>query len=263
MESVAIDVAGIAERLHEAEAARTPVAPLTETDPGISIEDAYAIQTANLERRLASGGVVVGRKVGLTSKPMQEMLGVSEPDYGALLADMAVDDGGEISLATLIQPRVEAEIAFLMVGDLSGPGVTATSAMPAVAGVLPALEIIDSRIADWKIGLIDTVADNASSARFAVGAKLTPLPGLDLRLEGMALYRDGEPIDTGAGAAVLGNPLNCLAWLANKLAEFGTSLKAGDVVLAGAMHRAVPVSAGEVYRADFATLGSVTTRFVA
>lgn len=261
MDSVATDVQRLADALRHAEEAREPIPPLTETDPALEVEDAYAIQTANVECRLGAGGVIVGRKIGITSKPMQEMLGVSEPDYGALLADMGVDDGGDVSLGTLIQPKIEAEIAFLMGEDLTGPGITATRAMPAVAGVLPALEIIDSRIADWRIGLVDTVADNASAARFAVGTKLTPLPGLDLRLEGMALYRDGTPVETAAGAAVLGNPLHAVAWLANKLAEFGTRLKAGDVVLAGAMHRALPVAGGEVYRADFASLGSVTVSF--
>jgi 2-keto-4-pentenoate hydratase len=166
-----------------------------------------------------------------------------------------------VALDALIAPRAEAEIAFLLAEDLPGPGVTATSAMRAVAGALPAIEIIDSRVADWRIKLVDTVADNASSARFTVGAKLTPLTALDLRLEGMVLSRGGETIDTGAGAGVLGNPLRCLAWPANTLTALGHGLRAGDIVLAGALHAAVPVAHGDVLRAEFTHLGAVTARF--
>lgn len=256
------DVARHAARLRDAQARRTPIAPLTENDGSLTLADAYAIQTLNIEARVADGAVLVGRKVGLTSRPMQAMLGVHEPDYGALLSDMAVEDGADVALDGLLQPRVEAEIAFVMAEDLAGPGVTATTAIAAVAGAIPALEIIDSRITDWRISLIDTVADNASSGLFVTAPRLTPLAGLDLRLEGMALSRNGEIVETGTGAAVLGNPLHCLAWLANKLSEFGVSLRAGDVVLAGALHRAMPVAHGDVLRADFATLGTVGARFV-
>jgi 2-keto-4-pentenoate hydratase len=162
-----------------------------------------------------------------------------------------------------VQPRVEAEIAFVLDRDLEGPGVTATGAARAVAGAVPALEIIDSRVAEWKIGLVDTVADNASCGRVVLGGRVTPLKGIDVRLVGMAMTRNGELADTGAGAAVLGNPLRCVAWLANRIARFGDGLRAGDVVLAGALHRAMPVDDGDVFRADFAHLGAVTTRFVA
>jgi 2-keto-4-pentenoate hydratase len=248
--------------LRQAERQRRAIAPLTETDPGLTLEDAYQIQTINVEARLAEGGRIAGRKVGLTSKPMQEMLGVSEPDFGALLDDMFVEEGEDVMLDALLQPRIEAEIAFLMGRELTGPGVTSTDALVAVAGALPALEIIDSRVADWKIKLIDTVADNASCGRVVVGGRLTTLSDLDLRLVGMALTRGGETVDTGAGAAVLGNPIRCVAWLANRLAQFGASLKPGDIVLAGALHKAVAVGHGDVVRAEFAHLGSVTTRFM-
>jgi 2-keto-4-pentenoate hydratase len=252
---------GDAQRLLDAQAARAPIAPLTQTSPQLTLADAYAIQSAVIDSRVREGARIVGRKVGLTSKPMQEMLGVDEPDFGVLLDEMAVEDGGAVPLGALLQPRAEAEIAFLMQADVTGPNATAASVLPAIAGALPAIEIIDSRIADWQIRLVDTVADNASSGMFVLGAQLTPLAGLDLRLEGMALWRDDELIDTGAGAAVLGNPLHCVAWLANTLAAYGTGLRAGDVVLAGALHRAVPIAGDEVLRAEFTRLGAVSVRF--
>jgi 2-keto-4-pentenoate hydratase len=250
-----------AERLLEAHAARRPIAPLTEQDPQLTLADAYAIQSAVIDAQVRDGARVVGRKVGLTSKPMQEMLGVDEPDFGVLLDGMAVEDGGVVALDRLLQPRAEAEIAFLMQADVEGPNATAASVIPAIAGALPAIEIIDSRVADWKIRLVDTVADNASSGMFVLGAQLTPLAGLDLRLEGMALWQDDRLVDTGAGAAVLGNPLHCVAWLANTLSAYGTGLRAGDVVLAGALHRAIPIRGDEVLRAEFTRLGAVSVRF--
>lgn len=251
-----------ASALRDAEKSRRPIAPLTQTDRDLSIEDAYRIQTVNTEHRIAEGARIGGRKVGLTSKPMQDLLGVSEPDFGALLDDMFVEEGEDVALAALLQPRIEAEIAFLMDRDLAGPGTTSSDALAAVAGAMPALEVIDSRIADWKITLIDTVADNASCGRVIVGGRLTPVRDLDLRLVGMVLTRGGEIADTGAGAAVLGNPIRCVAWLANRLADFGASLHAGDVVLAGALHKAFAVGHGDVLRAEFAHLGAVTARFI-
>jgi len=257
----ASDVAEVADRLWRAETDRSPISPITDAHPDLGIEDAYAIQTRNIDRRVAAGRVIRGRKVGLTSRPMQQLLGVSEPDFGVLLDDMFVEDGDEIDLAALLQPRVEAEMAFVIGRDLAGPGVTTSNALAAIAGVLPSIEIVDSRIADWKIKLIDTVSDNASSGKLVVGGKLTPVTDFDLRLGGMALTRNGELIDTGAGAAALGNPARCVAWLANKLAGFGASLRQDDVVLPGALHRMVPVQPGDVFRAEFAYLGAVTARF--
>jgi 2-keto-4-pentenoate hydratase len=161
----------------------------------------------------------------------------------------------------LIQPRIEAELAFVLDRDLEGPGVTTAKALSAIAGVLPALEIVDSRVADWRIKLIDTVADNASCGLLTVGGSMTPITEVDVRLIGMALSRNGEVIDTGAGAAALGNPARCVAWLANKFATFGASLSAGDVILPGAVHRMVPVQRGDVFRAEFAHIGAVTAVF--
>jgi 2-keto-4-pentenoate hydratase len=174
---------------------------------------------------------------------------------------MFVEDGDEIALETLIQPRVEAEMAFVLGRDLAGPGVTTSSALAAIAAVQPAIEIVDSRIADWRIQIVDTVADNASSGLLVVGGRWTPVADLDLRLVGMVLTRNGALADTGAGAAALGNPARCVAWLANKLSAFGTALYQGDVILPGALHRMVAVSPGDVFRAEFAHLGAVTARF--
>ena len=251
----------LADELWEADRTTRPVAPLTERHPELDIDDAYAIQSINIDRRVAAGQKVIGRKVGLTSKPMQDMLGVDEPDFGVLTDEMFVEDGDLIALSRLVAPRVEAELAFVLGRDLAGPGVTTAGALAAIAGALPAVEIVDSRVADWRIKLVDTVADNASSGMLVLGGRMRPVDQLDLRLLGVVVSRHGELIDTGAGAAALGNPARCVAWLANKLGSLGSGLRAGDVVLPGAVHKMVPVRPGDVFRAEFAHLGAVTVRF--
>src|SRR6478609_1491508 len=189
----------LADELWMADRKAAPIQPLTARYPDLVIEDAYAIQSHNIERRIKAGAHVIGRKVGLTSKPMQQLLGVDEPDYGVLLDDMVVEDGDLIALSSLVQPRVEAEMAFLMETDLVGPGVTTARALAAIAGVLPSIEVVDSRVADWKIKLVDTVADNASSGLFVMGGSLRKVTELDLPLLGVVVSRNGEVIDTGAG----------------------------------------------------------------
>lgn len=251
----------LADELWQADRTAVPISPLTDRYPDLTIEDAYAIQSVNTERRVANGERICGRKIGLTSKPMQNLLGVDEPDYGVLLDGMFVEDGDVIDLPSLVQPRVEAEMAFVMGSDLEGPGVNTATALQAIAGVLPAVEIVDSRVADWKIKLVDTVADNASSGLIVMGGRMRPVHELDLRLVGVTVTRGGELIDTGAGAAALGNPARCVAWMANKLAGFGAKLRVGDVVLPGAVHKMVGVEPGDVFRAEFAHLGAVTVRF--
>lgn len=251
----------LADELWQADRTAEPVPPLTDRHPDLVLDDAYAVQTINIDRRIDAGERVVGRKVGLTSRPMQELLGVDEPDFGVLTEQMVVEDGDLIDLARLVQPRVEAEMAFVMERDLAGPGVTTGGALAAIAGVLPAVEIVDSRVADWKIKLVDTVADNASSGLLVMGGRMSKVDDLDLRLLGVAVSRGGELLDTGAGAAVLGNPARCVAWLANKLGAFGAGLKAGDIVLPGSPHKMVTVAPGDVFRAEFAHLGAVTVRF--
>jgi 2-oxopent-4-enoate hydratase len=254
-------LAELAALLEEAERTRRPIAPPVELDPDLTLDGAYSIQSRNIERRVAAGARRVGHKVGLTSKAMQAQLGVDEPDFGVLLDGMMVEEGQPVRLDKLIAPRVEAEIAFLLAEDLIGPGVTTTDVVKATAGILPVFEVIDSRVADWKITLLDTVADNASSARVVLGGRMTSIDGRDPRLIGGVVTRNGELVATGAGAAVLGNPLTCVAWLANALAPYDGGLKAGDLVLAGAVHAAFPVAAGDVVRAEFAGLGSVVATF--
>jgi 2-keto-4-pentenoate hydratase len=254
-------IAELADGLWRAETDRVPIDPITESWPDLSVDDAYAIQTRNVDRRVAAGAVVCGHKVGLTSRASQELLGVREPNFGALLDDMFVDECDEVRLDALVQPRVEAEIAFLMATDLAGPGVTATHALAAIGGVLPAIEVVDSRIVDWRIRLADTVADNASSGRAVLGARIMPVAGMDLRLLGVLFHRNGAPIGSGAGAAVLGNPARCVAWLANKLGSLGSGLRRGDIVLPGALHRMVPVRPGDLFQARFAHIGTVTVQF--
>ena len=251
----------LAAELWDADRTAVPIPPLTERHPDLVLDDAYAIQTVNVDRRVAEGRRVVGRKVGLTSRPMQQLLGVDEPDFGVLLDTMVVEEGDAISVGELMQPRIEAEIGFVLERDLDGPGVTTASALRAIAGAMPTLEIVDSRVRDWKIKLVDTVADNASSGLLVMGGRLTPVDRVDLRLVGVVVSRNGEVLHTGAGAAVLGNPARCVAWLANKLGAFGAGLREGDVVLPGSPHAMVGVAPGDVFRAEFAHLGAVTVRF--
>ncbi|HTU75345.1 MAG TPA: fumarylacetoacetate hydrolase family protein [Trebonia sp.] len=253
----------LAGELWEAERSRQPVEPLTRRYPELDVADAYAIQSLNVSRHLSGGARIVGRKVGLTSVPMQRLLGVNEPDFGVLLDHMAVEDGDEVPLGRLQLPRIEAEVALIMERDLEGPGVTAARALTAIARAAPALEIVDSRVANWEIRLIDTVADNASSGMFVVGGNIRPLAGIDPRLIGVVVSRNGALADTGAGAAAFGNPVRCVAWLANKLATFGDGLHAGDIILPGAVHEMIPVAPGDSFQAEFAHLGTVTIRFSA
>ena len=253
-------VAEMADELWQAERARAPIAPLTDTHAGLGIAEGYAIQAHNVARRVAGGATVRGRKLGLTSRRTQQLLGVDEPTFGVLTDDMLVDDDAELSPAELVAPRVEAELAFVLDADLVGPDVTTEDALRAIGGVLPALEVVDSRVAQWRSRIADTVADNAGAARVVLGGA-TPVAGLDLRLLGVLLSRNGNAIDSGAGAAALGHPAACLAWLANTLAGFDEGLHRGDVVLAGALTRMVPARPGDRFSAEFAHLGTVSVRF--
>ncbi|WP_018085010.1 2-keto-4-pentenoate hydratase [Desulfurispora thermophila] len=251
-----------AERLLQAEETGVPTEPLTAAWPEIDIPTAYQVQLKVIEHKCARGQRVVGMKIGLTSRAMQQMLGVYEPDYGHILDSMVLLEGEPVRLSRLIQPKVEAEIAFVLRERLTGPGVTVADVLRATAGVLPALEIIDSRIRDWKIKIQDTIADNASSAAIILGGKFMSVEGLDLRLLGLVLEKDGEVFATGAGASVLGHPAAAVAWLANAVACYGLSLEPGMVVLSGSFTQAVAVSPGSVIRASFDHLGSVTAKFI-
>jgi 2-keto-4-pentenoate hydratase len=207
------------------------------------------------------GGQLVGRKIGLTNKAMQEQLGVNEPDYGFILESMVLPSGTTLPRSAFLLPRIEPEVAFWLGEDLQGPGVTAEQFLAATEGVSAALELVDSRIENWRIKLVDTIADNASSARLIVSQQRISPRELDLAAEAVELFCDGERVGAGTGAAVLGHPAIAAAWLVNKLAEFGVSLLKGQVVLPGAMCAAVSVAAGKTYRAVYASLGEVSVSF--
>ena len=240
---------------------KKPIDPLVDLYPGLTLDDSYAIQQLQIERRLAQGRTVKGHKVGLTSAAMQRQLGVDQPDYGHLLDDMFFLEHLPVPAGTYLQPRVEPEIAFVLKKPLQGPGVTVAEAIAAVDFVLPALEIIDSRIRDWKIGLLDTIADNASSGGLVLGSTPVGIGDVDLRLSGCVLHRNAEIVGTGAGGAVLGSPVTSLVWLANTVGARGVVLEAGHVVLPGSITASVAVAPGDTFTATFAGIGSVTARF--
>ncbi|QTD39441.1 2-keto-4-pentenoate hydratase [Sporosarcina sp. Te-1] len=250
-----------AEELLEAEASCVGVAPLTERNPSLTVADAYEIQLEMVKLKLANGKRVIGKKVGLTSVAMQKMLNVDEPDYGHLFDDMKLANNATVKVDTMLSPKVEAEIGFMLAKDLDGPNVTFIDVMMATEYVIPTLEIIDSRVNDWKIKLVDTVADNGSSARVVIGDSKLDLDAIDLRTNSMVLLKNGELLATGAGSAALGHPAHAVAWLANKLHEFGIGLKKGELILPGALSGAVPVTAGDEIEARFGKLGSVKVRY--
>ncbi|WP_407562386.1 2-keto-4-pentenoate hydratase [Streptomyces sp. 184] len=249
-----------------AEAARTgvpcpPVRGLIDAADADDTAAAYAVQRLNTERLLGAGRRVVGRKIGLTSPAVQRQLGVDRPDFGALLSDMAVPDGGTVPAGRLLQPKVEAEVALVLGAGLPHAQSTVADVLRAVDFALPALEIVDSRIADWDITYADTVADNASSGLFVLGGTPVPLTGVDLRAVEMVLTRDGEQTSAGSGTDCLGGPLNAAVWLAGTLAAAGDPLRAGDVVLTGALGPMVPAAPGDVFEARISGLGSVRVTF--
>lgn len=255
------DIQAAAVALRDAAAARIPIGPLRETYPGLTVVDAYAVQRLNVEHAVGRGARVVGRKIGLTSRAVQTQLGVAEPDFGTLTADMAFGDGEEIPWSRLLQPKAEAEIALVLERDLSHARLTLADVIAATAYALPAIEVVGSRIAAWNIRIVDTVADNASSSVFVLGGTPKKLADFDARLCGMVIERRGEPVSVGAGAACLGHPLVAATWLANTMATLGTPLRAGDVVLTGALGPMVEVAPGDVLEARIHGLGSVRAVF--
>jgi 2-keto-4-pentenoate hydratase len=254
------DAPAKARALYDARRTRVPIPPFTDDDPTLGMADGYAIQRELIELLLADGDRIVGHKVGLTSKPMQKMVGVDSPDYGPVLASTIYRDGDTIPASRFIAPKIEAEIVFVIGERLEGPGVTVTQAHAAIAGAVAAMEIVDSRIADWRIKLADTVADLASNGAMATSSRIVPITDIDPRLVGMTLTRNGELIDTGAGAAALGDPVAVVAWLANVLGGDGVALEPGHLIMTGALHAAVPMTPGDVFRAEFDRLGPITVR---
>jgi len=250
------------DELYQALLDRKAVDPLTDREPGITIDDAYQIQLRMIQRRLDAGETVIGKKIGVTSKVVMQMLNVNQPDFGQMTSGMVFSEGEPIRADSMIAPRAEAEVAFVLKSDLYGPGVTAADVLRATDFVVPCFEIVDSRIKDWKIKIQDTVADNASCGVLTLGgAKKSPRQ-LDLALAGMVLEKNGEIISTSTGAAVQGSPVNAVVWLANTLGRLGIGLKAGEIILSGSQSPLVPVKAGDSLNCSVGGLGSTSVRFI-
>jgi 2-keto-4-pentenoate hydratase len=248
----------VADRLRAAERDRAPIAPLIASYPGLGAADAYEIQLRNIRRRSAR---VVGHKVGLSSAAMQQMMGVDEPDYGHLLEDMRLDEEMPVDAGRYCYPRVEIEVAFLLGADLPGQNCTEDDVLAATEAFAPSIELIDSRILDWRISIADTIADNASSAGFVVGSARVDPAAVDIKTIDATLWRNGEQVAQGRSDAVLGNPVTAVAWLARTVALFGVRLCAGHLVLPGACARAVDARPGDEFLATFTGLGDVSLSF--
>ncbi len=247
--------------LYDAWRERRTIAPLLEREPAITVADAYAIQLRFVARRLQAGETIIGKKIGVTSKPIQDFLGVYEPDFGQLTSGMLRTEAEGVDLGALIQPKAEAELAFVLERDLLGPGITATDVIRATAYVSPCFEIVDSRIRDWKIKIQDTVADNASCGVFLLGAAKGDPRRLDLSLAGMVLQQNGELHSSGVGAAVQGSPVNAVVWLANTLGRLGLPFRAGEIILSGSQSPLVTVGHGDELVCTIGGLGSCRARF--
>src|SRR3984957_18483638 len=251
----------LAADLAQAERSREPIAPLTSAHPDIDVVDAYEIQLINIRQRVAEGARILGHKVGLSSLAMQQMMGVDEPDYGHLLDEMQVFEDVPVTAGRYLYPRVEVEVGFILAADLPGADCTEDDVLAATEALVPSIELIDTRITDWKIALCDTIADNASSAGFVLG-KARVLPSdIDVKAIDAVLTRNGEVIAEGRSDAVLGNPVTAVAWLARKVESFGVRLRKGDVVLPGSCTKAIDARPGDQFVADFTGLGSVHLSF--
>lgn len=255
------DLDQAAARLQEAEATRIPVAPVRDLLGPSNITDAYAVQQRIITAKIAGGATRVGRKIGLTSLAVQEQVGVDTPDFGVLLNDMAYSDGDHIPIERLIAPRAEAEIAFVLATDVTDPQISLEDLAKAVAYASPAIEVVDSRVDNWDIQISDTVADNASSGVFVLGEAKLPLSEFVPRNSKMRMTSNGREVSQGTGAACLGDPLEALRWLARTSIEFGAPLRAGEVVLSGALGPLAPVEAGKTLMASITGLGTVTVTF--
>lgn len=251
----------LGDELFEALKSTLPISPVTERFPDLSIEQAYQIQQHMVARRIAAGERVIGKKIGVTSLPVMAMLGVGQPDFGYLLDTMVYGDGETLPSTQFIQPKAEGEIAFVLKHDLLGPGINAADVLRATEGVMACFEIVDSRIKDWKIKIADTVADNASCGAVVFGTRLINPNDIDLRTCGMVLEKNGETVVTGAGAATMNSPINAVVWLANTLGRLGIPLKAGEVILSGALGAMVPVKSGDTLRMEIGGIGSCSVRF--
>ena len=248
--------------LYDAMITRETIDPLTEQAPDIQVEDAYQISLRMLERRTAAGESVIGKKIGVTSKAVMDMLQVYQPDFGFLTDRMMFSTGAEVPASTeMIQPRAEGEIAFILKDRLAGPGVTNADVLAATDFVMPCFEVVDSRIRDWKIKIQDTIADNASCGVVVMGDRAVKPTEVDLSTCGIVVELNGEIISTGAGAAALGSPVNSVTWLANTLGSFGIELEAGEVILSGSLVPLQPVKAGDNMHLAIGGIGQCSVRF--
>lgn len=256
-----VAISAAAERLTNAAASGAPCAPVRDLIRVDDLAAAYGVQSAIIGARAAEGARLVGRKIGLTNPKVQAQLGVDQPDFGVLLDDMQASEDVPVDITRLLQPKIEAEVAFVLASDLDQPLITDEDVAAAAGHVVAALEIVDSRIADWDISIVDTVADNGSSGMFVLGAQQVALDGLDLPAVQMTLRSAGEVVSSGSGADCLGNPLSAVAWLANSARDYGAPLRAGDVILSGALGPMTPVAPGSSFTAEITGIGTVTASF--
>lgn len=262
MEQSIID--NLASEIYSAQMDLKPIEALTDRYPGITVEDAYKIQLRVVELKKAGGLHVIGKKIGLTNKAIRDQIGVQEPDYGIITSEGLLTDGGTLELDRFIAPRIESEITFILGEDLTLDmlPVKPWDIINATRGIAASLEIVDSRIKDWKIRIQDTVADSASYAAVVLSNRIVPLDGLDLRVLGMTAYRNGEVVQTGSSGNVMGNPINSVTWLANMLLSFGVELKAGEIILSGSFTPVFNISRGDSVNVVFDHLGEVSLRIV-
>jgi 2-oxopent-4-enoate/cis-2-oxohex-4-enoate hydratase len=256
-------ITDLGDELYQALRNRSVVDPLTSREPNITMEDAYYVSLRMTDRRIEDGERIIGKKIGVTSKAVQTMLNVHQPDFGFLTDRMVCANGADMPISSeLIQPKAEGEIAFLLKSKLEGPGVSSADVLRATEGVIACYEIVDSRIRDWQIKIQDTVADNASCGLFALGDRLVDPRSVDLSTCGMVLEKNGEIVATGAGAAALRSPVNCVAWLANTLGGFGIALEAGEVILSGSLVPLQPIQPGDNMHLKIGGIGTASVRFV-
>ena len=251
----------LVKQLHQAWENASQIPPITDSVPKITVEEAYQIQLKLMAKRIAEGESVVGKKIGITAKVVMKMLGVDQPDFGHLMSGMEFQESQSVPFNKFCQPKGEGEIAFLLKKDLTGPGITRDQIIKATECVMPAFEIVDSRIQDWNIKIQDTIADNASAGAFVIGSSRTSLNGLDLATCGMVLKKNGEIIGTGNGAATLDHPLNAVGWLANTLGSLGMSLKAGEIILSGSLSVMFPIQSGDSLEMEIEGVGKTMCHF--
>lgn len=257
------DIKLIAKELYEAEKNAKPIEKsITDRYPDMTLQDAYSIQLELIDLKQQNGEVIIGKKIGFTSEKLRKQFNVTEPDYGILTNAGTFMENTPISMSTLIEPRIEGEIAFVLKEDLKGPNVTIVDVYNATKGIIPCIEVVDSRMKNWNMKLLDSISDNASNAKIVLGTKMESLDKFDLKHMGLVVTKNGYVMETAAGAAVFGHPAYSVAWLANKLSEFGIYLKKGEIILSGSFTPVFDVKANDYVEATFDGLGSVSVRFV-